>query len=150
MNIIECFEILELKLDATMEQVKKAYKKLMMVFHPDKVQGDPQLKAIAERRAKEINMAREEVIAYINDCRTKENPHSVNIGGGENYGKVSDFFDENCRLNVSTGSYHLDVYAAYRLWCTENGKRAVSIDDLDRALDALKLAAIRKNIKGIE
>jgi curved DNA-binding protein CbpA len=63
MNIKECFEILELKLDATKEQVKRAYKKLMIVFHPDKVQGDPQLKASAERRAKEINMAREEVIA---------------------------------------------------------------------------------------
>jgi curved DNA-binding protein CbpA len=63
MNIKECFDILELKLDAKLEQVKKAYKKLMIVFHPDKVQGDPQLKAIAERRAKEINIAREEVIA---------------------------------------------------------------------------------------
>ena len=36
MNIKECFEILELKLDATLEQVKKAYKKLMVIFHPDR------------------------------------------------------------------------------------------------------------------
>ena len=40
MNIKECFDILELKFDATLEQVKKAYKKLMIVFHPDKVQGE--------------------------------------------------------------------------------------------------------------
>ena len=64
MDIKECFEILELKLDATLDQVKKAYKKIMMVCHPDKVQGDPKLKIIAEQRTKEINGAREEVIAY--------------------------------------------------------------------------------------
>ena len=35
MNIKECFEILELRVDATLEQVQKAYRTLMMVCHPD-------------------------------------------------------------------------------------------------------------------
>jgi hypothetical protein len=55
-----------------------------------------------------------------------------------------------CRLSGSGGSYHLDVYLAYRSWCTENGLRAVSIEDLDKALDALHLVANRQNFNGIE
>jgi len=141
---------LELKLDATVDQVKKAYRKLMIVCHPDKVQRDPQLKTIAERRAKEINGAREEIVAYLKERKNDDNQDRIIIGGGESYGKVSDFFNEICRLTGSGGIYHLDVYWAYRLWCTENGLCAVSIDDLDIALQAKSLVPIRKNIKGIE
>jgi curved DNA-binding protein CbpA len=70
MNIKECFDILELKIDATLDQVKKAYKKLMMLCHPDKVHKDPDLKMIAERRAKEINVAREELVAYLSERKS--------------------------------------------------------------------------------
>ena len=150
MNIAECFEILELRPDATADDVKTAYKRLMMIFHPDKVQGDPRLKAIAEARSKEINGAREEVIAFLKKGKGGDNQDRIIIGGGESYGKVSDFFDEICSLNGSGGSFHLDLYIAYRAWCAEKGLKVVSVDDLDKALDALKLVAIRKNINGID
>jgi len=150
MNIKECFEILELKLDATQKEVQKAYRIIMMATHPDKVQGDPKLKIIAERRAKEINGAREEIVAYLKDRYSEDNRDRIIIGGGESYGKVSDFFDENCSLSGAGGSFHLDLYMAYRAWCTDKGLKAVSIDDLDNALQAQPLVPIRKNTKGID
>jgi hypothetical protein len=150
MHIKECFEILELKFDASLEQVKKAYKKLMMAFHPDKFQGDPQLKAIAERKAKEINLAREELIHHYKTNKSNDNPDKIIIQGGENYGKVSDFFTEVCRTTGAGGTYHLDLFMAYRSWRAEKDLDAVSIEDLFRALDALKLVSMRKNINGID
>ena len=134
MDIKNCFEILELKLDATMEQVKTAYRKLMMATHPDKFQGNPKLKVIAERRSKEINRAREELFAYHEEPKRDDNQNRIIIGGGESYGKVSEFLNEICRRSGAGGSFHLDLYMVYRDWCTENGLCAVSIDDLDIAL----------------
>jgi hypothetical protein len=122
----------------------------MMVFHPDKVQKDPKLKKIAEKRSKEINVAKDELVAHLNQQNQSGKQNRITINGGEGYGKVSDFFREVCHIERNGGSYHLDVYWAYRLWCTDNGLFAVSIDDLDRALDSMKLVANRRNINGVE
>lgn len=150
MNIKECFEILEIKVDATKEEVNKAYRIIMMATHPDKIQGDPRLKAIAEEEAKEINIAREELVVYLNERRSNDKQDRITIEGGEDYGKVSDFFDENCICNGAGGSYHLDLYMVYRDWCSDKGLKTVSVDDLYKALDALKLVSIRKNSNGID
>ncbi len=50
-----------------------------MVFHPDKVREDPQLKAIAEKKAKEINRANEELIAYLNERKRIEKQKKILI-----------------------------------------------------------------------
>jgi DnaJ-domain-containing protein 1 len=51
-------EVLSISPDATIDEIKSAYKKLMMEYHPDKVAGlGAEIKEVAERKTKEINAA---------------------------------------------------------------------------------------------
>jgi len=47
------YQILGLSQDVTEEQIKRAYRKLAMQYHPDRNMGDPQ----CEERLKELNEA---------------------------------------------------------------------------------------------
>jgi len=57
MDIKRCFEILELKPDASLDEVKQAYKDLVNIWHPDRFSTNPRLKQKAEKKLKEVNQA---------------------------------------------------------------------------------------------
>ncbi len=65
MNLSRCYEILELSADATMEELKEAYRDAISVWHPDRFSANSRLKRKAERKAAEINEAYEMVAAHI-------------------------------------------------------------------------------------
>ncbi len=51
-------DVLAISHNATIDEIKSAYKKLMMEYHPDKVAGlGAEIKEVAERKSKEINAA---------------------------------------------------------------------------------------------
>ncbi len=50
---IDCYRTLGLPLEATQQDIKKAYRKLAMQYHPDRNGGNPE----SEERLKEINEA---------------------------------------------------------------------------------------------
>ena len=58
------YEVLGVKKGASVDEIKKAYRKLAVKYHPDKNQGDKQ----AEERFKEIN----EAYAVLSDPKKKE------------------------------------------------------------------------------
>ena len=59
------FEILELQPGATPDEVKRAYRDLAKVWHPDRFKGDsPRLKSKAAEKLAEINDAYEKIKAY--------------------------------------------------------------------------------------
>ena len=54
------YDILEVKLNASPDQIRTAYRKKMALYHPDKVASlGPEFSVIAERMTKEINEAYE-------------------------------------------------------------------------------------------
>jgi DnaJ-domain-containing protein 1 len=57
---LDWFQILEVLPDATDDEIRRAYYKKMMQYHPDKVETlGPEFKRLAETRTQEINRAYE-------------------------------------------------------------------------------------------
>ena len=56
---LKCFQTLGLEANASPEQVKKAYRDLVQVWHPDRFSHDERLRLIAQEKLKEINGAYE-------------------------------------------------------------------------------------------
>ena len=65
MDIRRCFEILELDRDVTIDEVKRAYKDLVNIWHPDRFSNNPRLRQKAEDKLKEINEAYETVKSFL-------------------------------------------------------------------------------------
>ena len=59
MDIKKSFEILRLKPDASVEDLKLAYRDMVNVWHPDRFLHNPRLKEKAEKQLQEINQAYE-------------------------------------------------------------------------------------------
>lgn len=59
MDTETCYKILKLRPEATLEEVRNAYKALVKQWHPDRYHYNPQLKAITEKQLQEINLAYE-------------------------------------------------------------------------------------------
>jgi hypothetical protein len=57
MKLKECYQRLELSPDATITEIRQAYKRLVKNWHPDKFEADYPMKAYAEERIKIINAA---------------------------------------------------------------------------------------------
>lgn len=72
MDIRRCFDILELDRDATIDEVKQAYKDLVNIWHPDRFLKNPRLKQRAEERLKEINEAYETVKSFLSSEKPLE------------------------------------------------------------------------------
>ncbi len=70
MKAQKSFEILNLKPGASLEDAKKAYKKLVKFCHPDQFSQNPLQKLEGEERLKEVNLAYEQVKAYLASKQT--------------------------------------------------------------------------------
>jgi curved DNA-binding protein CbpA len=57
MNITKCYKILELENGASAEDARKAYKDMVRVWHPDRFGDNPRLRAKANEKLKELNLA---------------------------------------------------------------------------------------------
>lgn len=55
----EALNILELRPEATQEQIIKAYHDLVMVWHPDRLPHDSRVRLKAEEKLKQINQAKQ-------------------------------------------------------------------------------------------
>ena len=58
-DIAECYRILDLDPGASLDDVKRSYRELVKVWHPDRFRGDPKLQVKAEEKLKRINLAYE-------------------------------------------------------------------------------------------
>lgn len=65
MEIQRCFENLEVSQDASIEDVRQAYKDLINIWHPDRVPDNPRLKKKAEEKLKNINLAYAELTSFL-------------------------------------------------------------------------------------
>lgn len=92
------YEVLGLHKGATEDEIKKAFKKLAMKYHPDRNQGDAQ--KVAEERFKEIKEAYEVLSdagkrgAYDQYGHAGINPNMGGGAGGAGFGGFGDAFSD--------------------------------------------------------
>jgi curved DNA-binding protein CbpA len=65
MDIRQCFDVLELDSNASIDEAKQAYKDMVNIWHPDRFSNNPRLKQKAEDKLKEINEAYETVHSFL-------------------------------------------------------------------------------------
>ena len=64
-EIRQCFKVLELDLNASLDDVRKAFRNIVKIWHPDLYAGSPQLKGMAEEKLKAVNAAYAAVKSYL-------------------------------------------------------------------------------------
>jgi hypothetical protein len=57
----ECYRLLETAPESSPEELKRAYRDLVKVWHPDRFADDPRLQARAQEKLKQINQAYEAI-----------------------------------------------------------------------------------------
>lgn len=72
MDINKCHEILELDPEASLDDVKQAYRDLVNIWHPDRVSNNPRLKRKAEEKLKEVNVAYKKMEAFLSSKQRLE------------------------------------------------------------------------------
>ena len=92
-DINRYFEILGLKLGASLDEVKDAYKDLVKVWHPDRFAHDPKLQQKAQEKLKEINEAYEKLKAYYAEY-SNQPPPKEEYQSDSSYQK-NDSYQEN-------------------------------------------------------
>ena len=58
-NLEQCYQVLGVSSDASVNEIKQAYKDLVQVWHPDRHAHNPRLQRKAEAKLKAINSAYE-------------------------------------------------------------------------------------------
>ena len=145
---MNAFLSLELVPIATINDVNKAYKRLMLQWHPDKYQSDEKLRLLAEQKTKEINIARDWLVAHFKGLDKGNGQQAETMRFSVNFNQVSTFISEYCTYNSSESTERLDLYMAYRDWCFENHLCPILIEDFESALSKLGFSPI-KVISGI-
>lgn len=64
-----CFQILELDCNASIDEVRQAYKDIVNVWHPDRFSHNPRLKQKAENKLKQVNIAYDKVTSFLSSDR---------------------------------------------------------------------------------
>ncbi len=70
------FQIFGLTTQATLADIKSAYKDLAKVWHPDRFSNDPKLQLKAQEKLKEINEAYEFLLKFYKDTPPQQNTNS--------------------------------------------------------------------------
>jgi curved DNA-binding protein CbpA len=103
------FNLLELPPDASLHDVKQAYKDLVSVWHPDRFTHNPRLKEKAENKLKDINAAYEILKSQLHaQSEGRGHPHAKDAdsqkAGGEG-NRQKRILDSKTELAVELGAY---------------------------------------------
>ena len=68
MSLEECYQLLKLPVGAPLEEVKKSWKRLAIVWHPDRYTEMPNIREFAQEQLKSINFAYETIRTHHRDA----------------------------------------------------------------------------------
>ena len=67
MDIRRCYDILDVPLEASAEDINRHHRDLVNIWHPDRFLGNPRLQEKAEQKLSEINAAYDAVIGFLDN-----------------------------------------------------------------------------------
>lgn len=79
-DLHRCYEILDLPPDAPMEEVKRSYRDMVSIWHPDRFTGNPRLRLKAEEKLKSIIAAHECIMEHLSSAEASRNGRSLSRG----------------------------------------------------------------------
>lgn len=77
-DITKCYETLGLKPEASLDEVKEAYRDLVKVWHPDRFAQDPKLQLKAQEKLKEINEAYQKIQDFLENLSAYQQATGTN------------------------------------------------------------------------
>ena len=91
-DISQFYRVLDLKSGASMEDVRRSYRELVKVWHPDRFERDSSVQQKAQEKLKEINFAYERLQEYLTGRETPSQEHfdSTHSNGGHGKNKTAD------------------------------------------------------------
>ncbi len=94
MEMEKCFQTLKLDDNATLEEAKRAYRKLVKIHHPDQFHDAPLEKQKAEEELKQINIAYAKVKAFISTNRKLKKKPERTRDFGKNRGPEEKKYED--------------------------------------------------------
>jgi curved DNA-binding protein CbpA len=113
MNIEDCFQILELKPGATIEEVKAARNELLQVWHPDKYVSNSKLLEKAKAKSQKINEA---FNILVKEFKVKEPGHQARNDRADqkNVSQTEKNADQSFRKDLKRLAKNQDARIAYQ------------------------------------
>lgn len=111
MKIERCFEVLELDPAASAEEVRRAYRDMVAIWHPDRFASNPRLKRKAEAKLKEVNEAYGALRAHLGDGLSGREKEASRQGGGVKRDRAEVLAEAGTRMILSACSF---LYRAVR------------------------------------
>jgi curved DNA-binding protein CbpA len=87
-DIRQCFDVLELDRNASIDEAKQAYKDMVNIWHPDRFSNNPRLKQKAEDKLKEINEAYQMIQSFLSLKKPLE-PDKAQHGKADSESEIS-------------------------------------------------------------
>jgi len=139
MTLRNCYKILEVEYGASVEEVKRGYKDLVRIWHPDRFTEDPRLRKKAEEKMKEVNRAYADLISFFSSATTMVPPltrYPYTRRWVRGFWGIWVFVERICRRlyrQVYTSVNRIELERIYQvLFNFENGLGAIN-DAKDRA-----------------
>lgn len=139
-NINHYYKILELKPNATKEEIKQAYKDLLTVWNPDKLINEPSLQQKAREKVKEIDEAYEKLIIYFlksSEQSSQSEPKKDNNPKGSHFYNQSSYTYKTRRKEKS-GSF-----LSWLLWWQ------LDQDEVDKQIAEYQSLKITQSARGL-